>query len=100
MKPWDAAKMAEEMGAGEILLTSIDRDGTWEGYDLELIKRVTDAVDLPVIACGGAGDVSHFHSAVSEGKASAVAAGSLTVYSGKDMGVLIRFPSIESLKDL
>jgi len=88
----------EKAGAGEVLLTSIDRDGTMEGYDLELIKRVTSAISIPLIACGGAGTVQDFVNAVKVGGASAVAAGSMVVYQGKNRGVLIRFPSKAELK--
>ena len=91
------ARQMEEMGAGEILLNSIDRDGTWEGYDLDLIKKVTDAVTIPVIALGGAGQVSHFHDAVASG-ASACAIGSMAVYQGKNKGVLINFPRHEEIR--
>ncbi len=96
--PVDYARRMENAGAGEILLTSIDRDGTWEGYDIDLIREVSGAVTIPVIACGGAGSVSDFGEAVSRGGASAVAAGSMVVYSGKDLGVLIKFPSREELE--
>ena len=65
---------AEQLGAGEILLTSIDRDGTMEGYDLEVTRRLSEAVSIPVIASGGAGDYEHLASVLIEGKASAVAA--------------------------
>jgi len=76
----DPIAWAREMGscgAGEILLTSIDRDGTMEGYDLDLIRRVTDAVDIPVIASGGAGNYQHMLEALTIGKASALAAASI-----------------------
>jgi cyclase len=67
----------QRLGAGEILLTSVNRDGKMEGYDLELLKRVTSAVSIPVICSGGAGQLSDFSKAVLEGGASAVAAASL-----------------------
>jgi imidazole glycerol-phosphate synthase subunit HisF len=89
----------EEMGAGEILLTSIDRDGTMEGYDTELIQQVTSAVGIPVIASGGAGKVEDFGKAVREGGASAVAAGSMVVYYGRNRAVLITFPSRQELEN-
>ena len=98
LNPVSFSRKMEEMGAGEILLNSIDGDGTWEGYDLDLIKMVTDAVSIPVIACGGAGSVTHMRDAVVKGGASAVAAGSMVVYQGKDLGVLINFPSRNELK--
>jgi cyclase len=87
------AREMESAGAGEIVVNSIDRDGTWEGYDLTLVKMVSKAVSLPVIACGGASGMDDFRKAVTEGGASAVAAGSLFVYQKKGMGVLINFPA-------
>ncbi|ANU53604.1 imidazole glycerol phosphate synthase subunit HisF [Acutalibacter muris] len=71
------AKEAEELGAGEILLTSMDRDGVKTGYDLELTRAVSEAVGIPVIASGGAGELSHFYDAFTAGKADAVLAASL-----------------------
>jgi cyclase len=94
-----AARM-ERMGAGEILLNSIDQDGTMEGYDTTLIRKVTEAVTVPVIACGGAGRIQDFKMAVEEGGASAVATGSMVVYQGKNKGVLINFPSQDDLKNI
>ena len=71
------AKEVEARGAGEILLTSMDRDGTQDGYDLELTRQVAEAVSIPVIASGGAGRPEHFYEALTEGGASAVLAASL-----------------------
>lgn len=71
------ARQVERLGAGEILLTSIDRDGTQAGYDLELTRAIVDAVNLPVIASGGAGTLEHFYAALEEGRADAVLAASL-----------------------
>lgn len=71
------AKKMEEYGAGEILLTSMDRDGTKEGYDIELTKAISEKVSVPVIASGGAGSLEHFYAALTEGKADAVLAASL-----------------------
>jgi imidazole glycerol-phosphate synthase subunit HisF len=96
--PVDFARKMEAAGAGELLVTSIDRDGTWQGYDIDLLKRITSAVTIPVIACGGAGRVSDFGEAVRRGGASAVAAGSMVVYQKKGMGVLINFPTREELE--
>lgn len=93
INPVEAARNMEKLGAGEILLYSIDRDGTWSGFDLKLIRDVTNAVGLPVIACGGAGSLQDVRSAVSDGGASAVAIGSMAVFQGKDLGVLIKFPT-------
>lgn len=74
------AKQIEELGGGEIFLNSIDRDGSKQGYDNNLIKEITQAVSIPVIACGGVGDFSHFSSGITDGGASAVAAGNIFHY--------------------
>lgn len=74
------AKEIENLGAGEIFLNSIDRDGSKIGYDINLIKKITDAVSIPVIVCGGVGDFSHFASGIIDGRASAVAAGNIFHY--------------------
>jgi imidazole glycerol-phosphate synthase subunit HisF len=87
-----ARYLTEEVGVGEILLQSADRDGTWEGYDFEVTSQVVDAVDVPVIACGGCGDTGHLRKVLFESDASAAAVGSMAVYSRKGMGVLINFP--------
>lgn len=100
LDPVKFAVQMEEMGAGEILLTSIDRDGTQEGYDIELIKKVTSAVSMPVIACGGAGKVEDFGAAVKQGGASACAAGSMVVYFGRNRAVLINFPARSELESV
>jgi imidazole glycerol-phosphate synthase subunit HisF len=89
----DAARFFVEEGAGEILLYSIDRDGTWSGFDIKLLSDLTSAVNVPVIATGGAGSLEHVGAAVKQGGASAVAIGSMAVFQGKDLGVLIKFPS-------
>lgn len=85
-----AVKM-EKMGAGEIFLNSIDNDGVMKGYDTELIRGVSEATGIPVIACGGAGAIKHFGDAVSAG-ASAVSAGSFFVFVGPHRAVLISYP--------
>lgn len=95
--PVDLAVKMENMGAGEIFLNSIDRDGTGEGYDLELITMVSEKVNIPVIACGGAGKITDFADAVNIGHASAVAAGSMFVFHGRRRAVLISFPEKEEL---
>ncbi len=74
------AKKVEELGAGEILLTSMDKDGTKEGYDLELTKAISEAVNIPIIASGGAGALEHLAEALTKGKADAVLAASIFHY--------------------
>lgn len=80
------AKTVERLGAGEILLTSMDRDGTRAGYDIELTRAVSDAVRIPVIASGGAGGLEHFHEALTAGGASAVLAASLFHFGELSVG--------------
>lgn len=82
------AVKAETLGAGEILLTSMDRDGTRDGYDIELTRAVADAVSIPVIASGGAGRPEHFYEALTEGRASAVLAASLFHFGELTVGGL------------
>ena len=96
-QPVEWAKEVVDQGAGEILLTSIEREGTWKGFDIELVRQIADAVSIPVIAHGGAGSVDHIEKVVKEGKASAVALGSMVVYQTKDMGVLVNFPDKDEL---
>lgn len=86
-------------GVGEILVNSVDRDGTMGGYDLKLLREVSSAVTVPVVACGGAGSIEHFVQAVKEGNASAVAAGSLFVFIGPHRAVLINYPERKVLAD-
>lgn len=81
-----------DAGVGEIVVNSIDRDGTMRGYDLPLLREVSQKVDLPVIACGGAGEMKHLVEAVQEGGVSAVAAGSFFVFIGPHRAVLINYP--------
>jgi imidazole glycerol-phosphate synthase subunit HisF len=100
MNPLDYARKIENEGAGEILINSIDRDGVMEGYDIELIKNVSSAIRIPVIACGGAGKLSDFGQAIKDGGASAVAAGSFFVFHGKRRAVLITYPSYSEISDL
>ncbi|MBS4034563.1 MAG: AglZ/HisF2 family acetamidino modification protein [Ignavibacterium sp.] len=87
------AEKMEQFGAGEIIIQSVDKDGTYEGYDLELTKLISKAVTIPVVALGGASDYKDFNLAVNEGYASAVAAGSIFVYHGPRKAVLISFPT-------
>ncbi len=79
-------------GVGEIFVNSVDRDGMMAGYDLPLIQSITQKVNVPVVACGGAGTIEHLSQGVNEGGASAVAAGSMFVFYGKHRAVLINYP--------
>ena len=98
--PVELAKEMEKRGAGELLLNSIDRDGTMQGYDLKLIKEVSGSVSIPVVACGGAATVQHLSEAVKQGGASAAAAGSMFVFQGPHRAVLISYPRPQELRTL
>jgi len=87
-------------GAGELIVQSIEHEGTMKGYDLKLIKNISTAVDIPVVASGGAGCLLDFNRAIVLGKASAAAAGSLFVYKGIQKGILINYPSQNSINKL
>ncbi|MCM2356961.1 MAG: AglZ/HisF2 family acetamidino modification protein [Geobacteraceae bacterium] len=100
LDPVSAAKQSEQMGAGELFLNSIDRDGTMQGYDIDLVSKVSGAVSIPVIASGGAGKLDDFSAAVNSGGASAVAAGSFFVFHGKHRAVLISFPTREEMQNI
>ena len=90
--PIDFAKLMEEKGAGEIIVQSIEKDGTMSGYDIELIRSISDAVTIPVIALGGASSEKDLIKAFNDGFANGLAAGSLFVYQGTKKGVLISYP--------
>ncbi len=98
LDPVKFAQHMENMGAGELFLNSIERDGTMQGYDIELIKKVSGSVKIPLIACGGAGKIEDFGEAIKKGGASGVAAGSMFVFYGKHRAVLISYPSIHELE--
>lgn len=95
--PIEMAKLAERLGAGEIIINSINNDGVMKGYDLKLISEVSKAVNIPVIASGGAGSLKDLKRALEEGSAHAVSAGSLFVYYGSEKAVLINMPDEEEL---
>ena len=97
LDPIEYAKKMEDAGAGELLLNSIEQDGTFDGYDTTLIQHVCSAVSIPVVASGGAGSVDDFLKAVQNG-ASAVAAGSLFVFQRPHRAVLISYPNQADLK--
>ena len=98
--PEQFAKEMELEGAGEILLTSISNEGTWQGLDVDTIRSVSETVDVPVIANGGVGNIKHIEEAVKLGGASAVTLGSMAVYQKQGMGVLINFPKRKELLGL
>ena len=98
--PVDFALLMEEMGAGEVVVQSIDRDGMMNGYDLELLSKITEKLTIPVIALGGAGNIDHFKEAIDHAQVSAVAAGCVFVFQGKHKAVLINYPERTLLEKL
>lgn len=96
--PVEFAKELDAIGVGEIMINSIDRDGTMKGYELDLITKISGVVQVPVIACGGASSVDDFDKAINQAGASAVAAGSMFVFHGKHRAVLISYPDQKDLK--
>ena len=97
--PVTHAKRMAKAGAGEILINSIDADGTLEGYDCNLIRQVAGSVDVPVVACGGAGNLTDIAEAIRAGS-SAAAAGAMFVFQGPHRAVLITFPDDQKLDKL
>lgn len=94
----DYAKyLANEIGVGELMVQSIDNDGTWEGYDQEVNEQVCANVNIPVIAAGGCGNIDHLKAILYKSNVQAAAIGSMAVYSKKGMGVLINFPEREKV---
>jgi imidazole glycerol-phosphate synthase subunit HisF len=98
--PAEYARRMQDLGAGEILLNSIDRDGTMNGYDIDMIKSVTAKIEIPLVASGGAGNLQDFRAAITEGGASAASAGSIFVFQGIHRAVLITYPEQKELENL
>lgn len=92
LDPVTWAKQLEDLGAGELLVTAMNKEGTWSGYDIELMSKISASVTIPVIAHGGAGNIQHIREVVTKANVSAVALGSMVVYQAKGMGVLVNFP--------
>ena len=96
----DYIKNIEKLGIGEILINSVDLDGTQKGYDVDLLKEVVNYVKIPVIVCGGAGELKDFKKVKQEANVSAVAAGSFFVFHGKHRAVLITYPKYQELEKI
>ena len=99
LDPVEHARAMERLGAGEIIIQSVDRDGSMNGYDLQLVERVASAVTIPVVALGGAAAMPDLSEAIESG-AAAAAAGSMFVYQGRHRAVLISYPSDDDLSVL
>jgi len=96
--PIEFAKLVEKKGAGEIIINSIEHDGMMQGYHLDLIKRISESVSIPVVAMGGAGSLRDTSKAIKNAYASAAGAGSLFIYHGPRRAVLINYPTRDELK--
>ena len=96
--PVDFARIMQDNGAGELIVQSIEHDGMMRGYDIPLVKTVSEAVTIPVIALGGAGNLSDMKQAYVEAFANGLAAGSMFVYHGPRKGILINYPDYEELR--
>jgi imidazole glycerol-phosphate synthase subunit HisF len=97
---WEWIARIESLGAGEIIINSIDREGTMSGYDLNTIKAAASRIRIPVIASGGAGSLEDFRNAICDGRASACAAGTMFVFHGKHRAVLITYPERRKLEQI
>lgn len=98
--PLEWALELEKNGIGELLLTSVNKEGTWDGYDVSLIKSFSEKLSIPVIANGGAGNVDHIVDVVKNGGASAAGVGSMVVFQKKGYGVLVNFPDRADLEEI
>lgn len=93
-------KKVESLGAGEIVINSIDNDGMMNGYDIELLKEIKSNTKVPIIALGGAGNLLHIQDVIKEAKVDAVSAGSMFVYKGALKGVLINYPTYKQIRKI
>jgi cyclase len=98
LDPIAHARAVEGLGAGELFVNLIDRDGSMRGYDISLVRKIADAVGIPVVACGGAGKLQDLADVIKLGGASAAAAGSLFVFQGPRRAVLISYPLQEEIR--
>jgi len=98
--PIEYAQMMQNLGAGELFVNSIDSDGVMEGFDINILRELSDSVSIPVTACGGAGSLEHIKKLLEESRVSAAACGSLFVFKGKHRAVLINYPSRENIKSI
>ena len=94
------AKLMEEKGAGELIIQSIKQDGRMNGYDIELISKISKSVSIPVVALGGSGNINDMKNAYKNGFANGLAAGSMFVYHGSRKGVLINYPSKDEISNI
>lgn len=100
IEPIAHAEALQELGVGEIFVNNVDHDGMMDGYDWDVISKITRAIDIPLIACGGCSSIDDINRVINEGGASAAAAGSFFVFHGKHKAVLITYPEYATLKKI
>lgn len=100
LNPLEQALKMQDLGAGELIVNSIDNDGVMKGYDINLIKLISYKLEIPVVACGGAWKLDHFKEAYYEGNAHALASGSFFVFHGARRAVLINYPNKIEVKEI
>ncbi len=100
LKPVEWAKELAKLGAGEIIVQSIDRDGTMQGYDIKLVKEIAESVKIPIVALGGAGNLKHMQEINNQVSLNALAAGSMFVYHGPRKAVLVNYPTKEEISSI
>ena len=98
--PIDFAKKMEDLGAGEIIIQSIEKDGTMSGYDIELVQSISQEITIPITALGGAGNLLHIKALLNKAVVNGLAAGSMFIYHGSRKGILINYPSKDEISDL
>lgn len=100
LNPIDFIKKVESLGAGELVINSIDNDGVMNGYDIDLLKEIKSHIKIPIIALGGAGNLSHIKEVFEKANVDAVSCGSMFVYQGPLKGVLINYPPYQKIQEL
>jgi len=100
LDPFEFVKKVEALGAGEVVINSVDCDGAMQGFDIELLKQIKKHTTIPVIALGGAGKLEHIKEVFESSNVDAVACGSMFVYQGVLKGVLISYPPYEKIQEL
>jgi len=98
--PFDLAQKFESLGAGEVVINNIDKEGTMKGYDFDLIRKIRSIISIPLTVCGGAGSLDHIEELVREFKIIGASAGSLFVFKGKYKAVLINYPSKQEIGNI
>ena len=100
IKALEAINIAHEVGVGEIIVNNINLDGTWRGFDIDLLKKIVERSSVPIVALGGAGSLNDIKEVLKHSFVSAVGIGSMAVFQSKGMGVLIKYPRLEEIEKI